>query len=61
MPKWAKHNSIPFLEAADLYECKNSSTYREYEIALSKEMTAEQCLELVEEFIQSEIRSKYPY
>jgi hypothetical protein len=61
MPKWAEHNPIPFLETADLYECKNSSTYREYEIALSKEMTAEQCLELVEEFIQSEIGSKYPY
>ena len=61
MPKWAEHNPIAFWEAADLYERKNGSTYREYEIALPREMNAEQRLELVEDFIQSEIGSKYPY
>ena len=61
MPKWAEHNPITFWEAADLYERKNGSTYREYEIALPREMNAEQRLELVEDFIQSEIGSKYPY
>ena len=61
MPKWAEHNPITFWEAADLYERKNGSTYREYEIALPREMNAKQRLELVEEFIQSEIGSKYPY
>ena len=40
---------------------QNGSTYREYEIALPREMNAEQRLELVEGFIQSEIGSKYPY
>ena len=40
---------------------QNGSTYREYEIALPREMNAEQCLELVEDFIQSEIGSRYPY
>ena len=40
---------------------QNGSTYREYEIALPREMNAKQRLELVEEFIQSEIGSKYPY
>ena len=61
MPKWAEHNPINFWQAADLYERKNGSTYREYEIALPREMNAEQRLELVEDFIQSEIGSKYPY
>ena len=61
MPKWAEHNPITFWQAADLYERKNGSTYREYEIALPREMNAEQRLELVEDFIQSEIGSKYPY
>lgn len=61
MPKWAEHNSITFWQSADLYERKNGSTYREYEIALPREMNAEQRLELVEDFIQSEIGSKYPY
>ena len=44
MPKWAEHNPIAFWEAADLYERKNGSTYREYEIALPREMNAEQRL-----------------
>ena len=61
MPKWAEHNPITFWQSADLYERKNGSTYREYEIALPREMNAEQRLELVEDFIQSEIGSKYPY
>ena len=61
MPKWAEHNPINFWQSADLYERKNGSTYREYEIALPREMNAEQRLELVEDFIQSEIGSKYPY
>ena len=40
---------------------KNGSTYREYEIALPREMNQEQRLELVQDFIQLEIGSKYPY
>ncbi|MEK5769023.1 MobA/MobL family protein, partial [Acinetobacter schindleri] len=59
--KWAEHNPITFWQAADLYERKNGSTYREYEIALPREMNTEQRLELVEDFIQSEIGSKYTY
>ena len=61
MPKWAEHNPITFWQSADLYERKNGSTYREYEIALPREMNQEQRLELVQDFIQSEIGSKYPY
>ena len=61
MPKWAEHNPITFWQSADLLRAKNGSTYREYEIALPREMNQEQRLELVEEFIQSEIGSKYPY
>ena len=55
MPKWAEHNPITFWQSADLYERKNGSTYREYEIALPREMNQEQRLELVEEFIQSKL------
>jgi len=61
MPKWAEHDPIKFWEAADLYERKNGSTYREYEIALPRELNAEQRQELVEDFVQAEIGSKYPY
>ena len=55
-------NIIPLpLGGSRPLRAKNGSTYREYEIALPREMNAEQRLELVEDFIQSEIGSKYPY
>lgn len=61
MPEWAEQQPNLFWQAADLYERKNGSTYREYEIALPREMNQEQRLKLVESFIQEEIGSKYPY
>lgn len=61
MPAWAEENPMIFWQSADLYERKNGSTYREYEIALPRELNQEQRLELVQDFIQSEIGMKYPY
>lgn len=61
MPKWAEENSNLFWQSADLYERKNGSTYREYEIALPRELNQEQRLELIQDFIQQEIGTKYPY
>ena len=61
MPVWAEENPMIFWQSADLYERKNGSTYREYEIALPRELNQEQRLELVQDFIQSEIGTKYPY
>ena len=61
MPKWAEHNTITASQSSDLYERKNGSTYREDEIAWPREMNQEQRLELVQDFIQLEIGSKYPY
>ena len=61
MPKWAEENSNLFWQSADLYERKNGSTYREYEIALPRELNPEQRLELIQDFIQQEIGTKYPY
>jgi len=61
MPPWAEENPKLFWQAADLYERKNGSTYREFEIALPRELNAEQRLELIQDFIAQEIGTKYPY
>ena len=61
MPKWAEQNPMQLWQSADLYERKNGSTYREYEISLPRELNKEQRQELVEEFVQSELGTKYPY
>lgn len=61
MPAWAQHNPQEFWKAADLYERKNGSTYREYELALPRELNEKQRIELVKSFVQQEIGAKYPY
>ncbi|MQU56099.1 hypothetical protein GHO03_24690, partial [Pseudomonas sp. FSL R10-1339] len=45
MPKWAATNPLHLWEAADAYERKNGTTYRELEIALPREMNPAQRLE----------------
>ncbi|MDK4547802.1 MobA/MobL family protein, partial [Kingella kingae] len=47
MPKWAQNNPLDFWRAADQYERKNGTVYREHEIALPRELNAEQRAELV--------------
>lgn len=61
MPNWAQHDPQVFWKAADQYERKNGTTYREFEIALPREMTAEQRQELTSNFVKQEIGNKYPY
>lgn len=61
MPIWASEKPQLFWQAADLYERKNGSTYREFEIALPRELSPEQRIDLVQDFITQEIGSKYPY
>lgn len=61
MPVWAEQIPNIFWRTADLFERKNGSTYREYEIALPRELTPEQRIELMQDFIAQEIGKKYPY
>lgn len=61
MPKWAEQNPMQLWQSADLYERKNGSTYREYEISLPRELNKEQRQALVEDFVQTELGTKYPY
>jgi len=59
MPKWAEHDPSLFWKAADQHERKNGATYREFEIALPREMTPEQRKALVEDFIEKQLGNKH--
>lgn len=61
MPAWAEHEPNYFWKMADEYERKNGSTYREHEIALPRELSKEQRLELVRDWIAQEIGDKHAY
>lgn len=61
MPKWAQDNPTLFWQAADQYERKNGYVYREHEIALPRELNAEQRAELVREWVSQELGDKHAY
>ena len=61
MPTWAAHNPAEFWQAADHHERANGSAYREIEIALPRELSPPQRLELVQEFITQEIGKNHAY
>lgn len=60
MPIWAE-TSRDFWAIADHNERANGAVYREFEIALPRELTKEQRLELVHEFIEREIGDQHAY
>lgn len=60
MPEWAE-KSGEFWKAADGHERAKGSVYREFEIALPRELTKWQRLELVHEFIAQEIGENHAY
>ncbi|HCS1895106.1 MobA/MobL family protein, partial [Shigella sonnei] len=61
MPSWAKKNPAELWKAADEFERKNGTAYREIEIALPRELTREQRIELVEDFVQKELGDRHAY
>lgn len=61
MPKWAADRPQTFWEEADARERKNGSTYREFEVALPRELTREQQIKLVREFVAAELGLNHAY
>lgn len=61
MPKWAEHDQGIFWKAADEFERDNGTTYREYEFALPNELTKEEQIQLVRDFVKQEIGEKHAY
>ena len=61
LPAWAQANPQEFWKAADQNERANGTTYREFEIALPRELAAADRLSLVREFIQQELGDRHAY
>lgn len=61
LPDWAVKNPGYFWEAADRFERVRGSVYREFEVALSRELTPDQWTELVEKFVRLEIGLRHVY
>ena len=61
MPKWAEKDPAQFWQAADQHERANGATYREIEVALPREMTPEQRVELVRDMVRQELGGKHAY
>jgi len=61
MPAWAVGQPGTFWFAADAYERKNGTTYREMEIALPRELSTEQRALLVHAFVDQEIGDRHAY
>ncbi len=61
MPAWAQDNPQMFWMAADAYERKNGTSYREMEIALPRELNSGQREALVRDWVTQELGDKHPY
>ena len=61
MPDWARDNPKEFWEAADKFERSNGRAYTEIEIALPNELTQEQQIELVKEFVEQQLGKENAY
>ena len=61
LPSWAQAEPLVFWKSADQYERKNGSTYREFEIALPRELTREQRIDLVKTFVWQELGEHHAY
>jgi hypothetical protein len=61
LPAWAQANQLEFWQAADLHERANGTTYREFEVALPRELAAADRLALVREFIAQELGERHAY
>jgi hypothetical protein len=61
MPSWAVSDPAQFWQAADQNERANGATYREIEVALPREMTPWQRVELVRDMVAQELGDKHAY
>jgi hypothetical protein len=60
-PEWAREDRNAFWTASDEFERANGNTYREYELALPRELSREQQIALVERFAEQELGSTRVY
>jgi hypothetical protein len=58
LPAWAEGSPHKFWQMADITERENGAVYREFEVELPTELTADQNLELVKDFVRQELPGK---
>jgi len=58
LPVWANDKPNVLWKAADRYERTNGAAYREFVLALPRELSLEQNLDLVREFVHAELGTK---
>lgn len=61
MPSWADESTAAFWKASDEYERANGNTYREYELALPRELSLDEQIALVQRFIEQELGTMRAY
>ena len=61
MPAWAQANAQEFWKAADANERANGTTYREMEIALPRELSPDDRVALVRDWVAQEIGDRHAY
>jgi MobA/MobL family len=61
MPEWAREDPSAFWKASDEFERANGNTYREYELALPRELSRGAQIALVQRFAEQELGSTRPY
>jgi len=61
MPAWAREYPAAFWRASDEFERANGNTYREYELALPRELSRSAQVALVQRFAEQELGSTRPY
>lgn len=61
LPVWSWDDPVGFFDASDLFERSNGSTYKEWEIALPRELSDDQLRALINEFIEEQIGDRFAY
>ncbi|MGL5901692.1 MAG: MobA/MobL family protein, partial [Cetobacterium sp.] len=54
-------SAIDFWKSADDFERVNGASYREYELNIPNELSHEQGIKLVQDFVKNELEYKHPY
>lgn len=61
MPRWAETNPGEFWRSADAHERANGTTYREFELALPRELPPAERAALVRDFVTQELGERHAY
>jgi len=61
LPEWAQGSAARFFAMADEYERVNGAPYREFELSLPRELSSDQHVALVREFVAEQLGARHAY